>query len=136
MLLCSSFSKTLAPGYRVGWTAPGRFRKEVLRLKMVSSMGNPVLTQMMIADFLQNGGYDQHLRRIRKAYATQIEQMTAAIGRYFPEGTKVTRPAGGMLVWVEFPQSVNALELLVGGIQAFVFALLTALYIKDAVHLH
>jgi DNA-binding transcriptional MocR family regulator len=111
VLLCSSFSKTLAPGYRVGWVAPGRYRNQVLRLKMVTTMGNPVLTQMMIADFLQNGGYDQHLRRIRKAYASQVEMMTQAIDRHFPDGTRVTRPSGGFVVWVEFPKSIDALDL-------------------------
>jgi len=111
VLLCSSFSKTLAPGYRIGWTAPGRFGVSVERLKMVNTMGNPVLTQMMIAEFLQSGGYDHHLRKLRKAYATQVQLMTQAISRNFPEGTKVTRPVGGFVLWVELPLSVDSLEL-------------------------
>jgi DNA-binding transcriptional MocR family regulator len=95
VLLCSSFSKTLAPGHRVGWTAPGRFRELVERLKNISTAGNALLPQMMIAEFLKSGGYDHYLRNIRKAYAQQMQLMSQAIGKYFPEGTKVTRPNEG-----------------------------------------
>ena len=111
VLLCGSVSKTLAPGFRVGWTAPGRFQTQVERLKHSISCASPVLTQLAIAEFLKNGGYDHYVRRIRRAYAQQLQTIGEAIGRYFPEGTKVTRPQGGFLLWVEFPKWVNALEL-------------------------
>jgi DNA-binding transcriptional MocR family regulator len=111
VLLCSSFSKTLAPGHRVGWSAPGRFRERVERLKNISTAGNALLPQMMIAEFLKSGGYDHYLRNIRKAYAQQMQLMSQAIGKYFPEGTKVTRPNGGIVLWVEMPKSVDSLEL-------------------------
>lgn len=111
VLLCSSFSKTLAPGHRVGWTAPGRFRDQVERLKNINTAGNALLPQMMIAEFLKNGGYDHYLRGIRKAFAQQVHITTQAIGKYFPEGTKVTRPTGGIVLWVELPVAVDALDL-------------------------
>ncbi len=111
VLLCSSFSKTLAPGYRVGWTVPGRFTAQVEHLKFMNTVATATLPQMAIAEFLQNGGYDHHLRKIRKAFVTQVQFMTLAISQYFPEGTGVTRPAGGSVLWVELPKSVNALEL-------------------------
>jgi DNA-binding transcriptional MocR family regulator len=111
VLLCSSFSKTLAPGHRVGWTAPGRFRAQVERLKNISTAGNALLPQMMIAEFLKTGGYDHYLRKIRKAFGEQMQVTSQAIGKYFPEGTKVTRPSGGIVLWVEMPAQVNALEL-------------------------
>jgi DNA-binding transcriptional MocR family regulator len=111
VMLCSSFSKTLAPGYRVGWTAPGRFRPQVESLKFTSSMATTSAPQMAIADFLQNGGYDRYLRKLRRALMTQVQQMSSAIGRHFPEGTKVTRPQGGYVLWVELPSSVDSLEL-------------------------
>jgi DNA-binding transcriptional MocR family regulator len=111
VLLCSSFSKDLAPGYRVGWTAPGRFKSQVERLKHSSTIANAILPQLAVAEFLQNGGYDHHLRQLRKAYASQMQRMTQAIGQFFPEGTKVTRPSGGFLLWVELPKSVNSLQL-------------------------
>jgi DNA-binding transcriptional MocR family regulator len=111
VLLCSSFSKTLAPGHRVGWTAPGRFCAQVERLKNISTAGNALLPQMMIAEFLKSGGYDHYLRQIRKAFGQQVQVTSQAIGKYFPQGTKVTRPSGGIVLWVEMPTQVNALEL-------------------------
>ena len=111
VLLCSSFSKTLAPGYRVGWTAPGKFMPQLERLKFMTSMANTTAPQIAIADFLRSGGYDRHLRAIRKNLAAQVQRITHAIAEYFPEGTKVTRPQGGLALWVEFPRWVNSLEL-------------------------
>ena len=111
VLLCDSFTKTLAPGSRVGWTAPGRFLTQVEHLKFISSIGTPTLPQMAIAEFLANGGYDHHLRRLRRFYGEQVPRVTRAVTRYFPEGTKVTRPAGGYVLWVELPRRVNSLEL-------------------------
>ena len=74
-------------------------------------MGNPVLPQMMIAEFLQSGGYDHHLRKLRKAYGTQVQLMSQAISRNFPEDTKVTRPLGGFVLWLELPPRVDSLQL-------------------------
>jgi DNA-binding transcriptional MocR family regulator len=111
VLLCSSFSKTIAPGYRVGWTAPGRFRGQVEHLKTMNTVATATLPQMAVARFLESGGYDRHLRKLRKALATQVQRMILAISQYFPEGTRVTRPAGGFVLWVELPKRVDALEL-------------------------
>lgn len=111
VLLCSSFSKILAPGYRIGWTSPGRFQKEVDRLKLMSTMGTGTLPQLVLAEFLNRGRYDRYLREIRSAYRSQTQLITEAVGKYFPEGTRVTRPAGGVVLWVEMPKAVDALEL-------------------------
>jgi len=111
VLLCGSVSKTLAPGFRVGWCAPGRFWDKVERLKFSNTCSSPVLPQLAVAEFLQNGGYDHFLRRVRKSYAQQMRLMHEAIGRYFPEGTKVTQPKGGLLLWVELPKGINSLDL-------------------------
>lgn len=111
VLLCSSFSKTLAPGYRVGWAAPGRFREKVTRLKRATSIGNAVLPQLMIAEFLESGGYDLQLRKLRKTYIHQIDRMIHTISRFFPEGTRVTRPRGGHVIWVALPGKIDSLEL-------------------------
>ncbi|HEV7823018.1 MAG TPA: PLP-dependent aminotransferase family protein [Burkholderiales bacterium] len=111
VLLCSSFTKTLAPGFRVGWVAPGRYFEQTQMLKFISSVGVSDVLQVTIAAFLENGGYDRLLRKLRKTYSNQVQLVTAAIGRYFPTGTKVTRPTGGYVVWVEMPQEVNALQL-------------------------
>lgn len=111
VLLCSSFSKTIAPGYRIGWIAAGRFQERIERLKMVTNIASPSPTQMAVAEFLANGGYDHHLRAIRKVYAGKVAQMAAAIGRYFPDGTRVSRPRGGFTLWVEMPEGHDAMAL-------------------------
>ena len=111
VLLCSSFCKTLAPGYRVGWIVPGRLRDRVQHLKYVTSVGTATLPQLAIADFLANGGFDHHLRRLRRVYAEQIERVTHAITKYFPKGTRVTRPTGGYVLWVELPEHIDSIEL-------------------------
>ncbi len=111
VLLCSSISKTLAPGYRVGWIAAGRFQKQIEKNKMLANVATPSPTQLAVAEFLANGGYEHHLRSIRRVYARQTAQMADAIGRSFPAGTRVSNPQGGYLLWVEMPEQVNALKL-------------------------
>jgi DNA-binding transcriptional MocR family regulator len=111
VLLCGSVSKTLAPGYRVGWVSPGRYQTQIERLKHALNCACPALPQLAIAEFLKTGGYDHYVRRLRRAYAQQVQWVREAAGKYFPEGTKVTRPQGGFLLWVEFPKGVNSLEL-------------------------
>jgi DNA-binding transcriptional MocR family regulator len=101
---CSSFSKTIAPGYRIGWLAAGRHMRAVLRQKLASTLTTPALTQAALADLLSCGGYDSHLRRIRRTFAENIDRMTRAIARSFPAGTRVSRPEGGFFLWVELPQ--------------------------------
>lgn len=111
VLLCSSFSKTLAPGYRVGWIAPGLFKLQVEHLKSVNTFATATLPQMVVARFLESGGYDRHLRKLRKALASQVQRVSLSISQSFPKGTRVTRPAGGFVLWVELPKSVDSLEL-------------------------
>ncbi|HEY6873385.1 MAG TPA: PLP-dependent aminotransferase family protein [Geobacteraceae bacterium] len=111
VILCSSVSKTLVPGYRIGWVAPGKFQQEIEQLKLMTNVATASPTQLAIAEFLAGGGYDRHLRAIRRIYAKQVALMGEAIGKHFPEGTRVTRPAGGFVVWVEMPERVNALKL-------------------------
>jgi len=111
VMLCDSFTKTLSPGYRVGWVAPGRFKAKVEFLKFVNTAASPSLPQMAIAEFLRNGSFDHHLRKIRRLYASQAQLMSEAVSRYFPPGTKVTRPTGGMCLWVELPPLISALKV-------------------------
>jgi len=111
VLYCSSFSKTLAPGYRVGWIAPGRFGRKVEQLKALFNIASASPTQLAVAEFLTSGGYDHHLRGIRRSYARQTASMREAVGRYFPPGTRVTRPEGGHVLWVELPEGFDSLLL-------------------------
>jgi DNA-binding transcriptional MocR family regulator len=111
VLLCSSFSKTLAPSLRVGWCAPGRYLENVRRLKFTNTISTPVILQKTISDFLRNGGYDHHLRSIRRAYYNQLHLFAQAILKHFPEGTRLSRPQGGFLLWVELPSGIDTLRL-------------------------
>src|SRR5437868_5676791 len=111
VLLCSSFGKTLAPSLRVGWCAPGRYLERVRRLKFTNTLGTPVVLQKTVSDFLRNGGYDHHLRSIRRAYHHQLHLFSQAILRFFPEGTRLSRPEGGFVLWVEMPPGVDTLKL-------------------------
>ena len=111
VIYCASFSKSLSPGLRLGWMAPGRWREQIEYLKYVTSLAAPTLSQLAVADFLQHGGYDRHLRQVRGAYARQVAIMTRAVGKYFPEGARVTQPRGGFVLWVELPEKVDALSL-------------------------
>ncbi|AIE83830.1 PLP-dependent aminotransferase family protein [Fimbriimonas ginsengisoli] len=111
VLLCSSFSKTLAPGYRIGWCIAGRRHADLRRLKYGLNVSAPSLPQLVIAEFLSNGGYDQYLRRARKAYAASVHRMGDAIARVFPAGTRMTQPQGSFVLWVELPSGADATRL-------------------------
>jgi DNA-binding transcriptional MocR family regulator len=107
VLLCGSFSKTLAPGYRVGWMAGGRYHQQVMRRKLVTNLGTAMITQLALAEFLTDGGFEHILRRARKTYREQTLLMGQALAHYFPEGTKASRPSGGFVLWVELPAGVD-----------------------------
>lgn len=111
VLYCSSFSKTLAPGYRVGWIAAGRYQRRIQQLKSLFNIATATPTQLAIAEFLANGGYDHHLRTIRRVYSRQMEKVRDAVARNFPPGTRVTRPEGGFVLWVEMPERIDASRL-------------------------
>lgn len=111
VLLCSSFSKTLAPGHRVGWVTPGRYQDEIEKLKFINTVATPTLPQLTIAEFLKTGGYDHHLRRLRSLFQNQMQRATQAVVQYFPESTRITRPVGGFVLWVELPKGVDAMAL-------------------------
>lgn len=111
VLHSSSFSKCLAPGYRVGWTIAGRYSKDVARLKLIRSLAASAPAQGALADYLAKGGYDKHLRQLRHALATQQSHMIEAVVKHFPKGTRATRPDGGFFLWVELAGSVDAIEL-------------------------
>jgi DNA-binding transcriptional MocR family regulator len=110
-LYCSSFSKTVAPGYRIGWIATGRHMQRVLERKFAFTLCGPALPQAAFADFLSSGGYDNHLRRMRRVFEDNITQMIRTIGKAFPSDTRVTRPAGGFVLWLELPKPLGSRPL-------------------------
>jgi DNA-binding transcriptional MocR family regulator len=111
VLHCSSFSKTLCPGLRVGWAMPGAFKDAVRRIKLNTSITSPTLNQAVVSDFLKTGAYDRHLRRLRNALKNQMSNMTLAVARYFPKDTRITAPQGGLMLWVELNEAVNGLDV-------------------------
>jgi DNA-binding transcriptional MocR family regulator len=111
VLHCGSMSKSLAPGYRVGWLAPGRFFRQVWESKVMTTVSTAAVCQETLLRYLKRGGFEQHLRRLRTALSVRREEMLRALAHDFPPGTRVSRPHGGFVVWVELPKCVNALEL-------------------------
>ena len=111
VLLCSSYSKILSPGYRLGWIAAGRYREKVEKLKLMTTVATPSLSQMVIAEFLESGGYDRHVKRIQSIFSGLADVFRDAIAGYFPEGTRISRPQGGHMLWIELPARVDALKL-------------------------
>ncbi len=111
VMLCSSFSKDISPSLRVGYIAPGRYKSAIEWLKFTLSTATATLPQMAIAEFLASGGYDHQLRRIRREYAANVAYLSQAVTRYFPSGTRITRPAGGFTLWVQLPAQIDSLEL-------------------------
>lgn len=111
VLLCGSFSKTLAPGYRIGWLIPGQFFDRTKSLKSATSGATATLPQLALADYLANGGYDHHLRGLREALKRQVERVRHAVSESFPAETRITRPAGGFVLWAELPLGVDAVSL-------------------------
>jgi DNA-binding transcriptional MocR family regulator len=111
VLWCGSFSKTLAPGYRVGWIAPGKFKEKIIKTKLFHNISSTTLTQEAVGSFLENGRYENHLRKIRNTLHGNSLNFLRTIGESFPDDTKVTRPQGGFILWVELNKNVDAFKL-------------------------
>ena len=117
VLLCSSVSKSLAPGYRVGWCIPGRHLQRVMELKRIHSLSSTHLTHAVIGQFFAHNRWDLHMRQLRKALHTQSLAYIDAIARYFPPDIKVTQPKGGYVLWLEMNRAVQSLALFQAAIE-------------------
>ncbi|MDH4274006.1 MAG: PLP-dependent aminotransferase family protein [Gammaproteobacteria bacterium] len=111
VVYCSSFSKTISPGLRVGWVSGGRFHEKIVYLKYLANFATATPNQQLLAEFLTRQGYDRYLREIRNTYAKQIARLSQAIVQFFPLGTKITQPVGGFILWIEMPRECDALKL-------------------------
>lgn len=107
----SSFSKCLAPGYRLGWVAAGRYAERIRRLKLSTSLATTIPVQIALADYLKQGGYENHLRHLRQALARQEAELVQSVEQHFPAGTRLARPQGGYFLWLELPRQVDTLLL-------------------------
>jgi DNA-binding transcriptional MocR family regulator len=111
VLLCSSFSKTVAPGLRIGWIVPGRYQKDVELIRLSGPMFTPHIPQLALAQFVTNGGYDLHLRKLRGSLREAARKLRETVAASFPADSKVTRPRGGYVLWVELPSRIDSVEL-------------------------
>lgn len=111
VLHVSSFSKCLAPGYRIGWVACGRHAQRIQRQKLSLSLATAIPIQNALSDYLKHGGYEHHLRQLRRRLATQRDELLAGIEQHLPQGTRLTRPDGGYFLWLELPEQVDTLQL-------------------------
>lgn len=111
VLWCGSYSKTLAPGYRVGWVAPGKFKQQIIRTKLFHNISSTPLTQEAVASFLENGRYENHLRKLRSHLHANCLNFLRTISEHFPENTKVTRPQGGFILWLELDPRIDMMVL-------------------------
>lgn len=111
VLVCASYGKTLAPDFRIGWLEAGRFTPQAQQLKFTTTVAEPLSISEAVGIFLRNGGYDAHLRQLRRRYDRQIAMLRALIAESFPAGTRVSQPQAGFILWVEFPAGIDALTL-------------------------
>jgi DNA-binding transcriptional MocR family regulator len=111
VMWCGSVSKTLAPGYRVGWVAVGKYKDKIIRQKFLQTISTPTLYQEVIADFLEHGRYDHHLRTLRNKLYTNCLQFQRAIEDYFPHNTKISQPQGGFMLWLELDKKIDTAKL-------------------------
>ena len=112
VLTCSSFSKTLAPGLRIGWVLPGgRYREKIQNLKAGTTVSTSSLDQHLMAQFIETGSYERHLRRLRATLGQNMIRTAMAVQKHFPEDTRLSVPEGGSLLWVQLPPEMNGLEV-------------------------
>lgn len=111
VLYCSSISKTLAPGYRVGWIAPGKYKDKILKLKLLHSTSSISIVNEAVANFLKSGRYEKHLHQLRKTLHNNYQNYVQTIAESFPVGTKTSRPQGGLSLWVEFDKNIETRKL-------------------------
>ncbi|MCG8452946.1 MAG: PLP-dependent aminotransferase family protein [Spirochaetales bacterium] len=111
VVLCSSFSKTLAPGMRIGWICGGKEHQELRGQNVATNLGPSPLMQAALADYLDGGGYFRHLGALGKALSRQKAQMRDLLAHSLPKGTCLSSPAGGYYLWVELPKEIKALTL-------------------------
>ncbi len=111
VMLCASFSKSLSPSLRIGFVAAGRYRSSIALQKTITSGGTNPVTQHVLAEYLESGAYERHLRKLRRHYERQVASMSEAVIRHFPAETRITAPQGGYVLWVELPEAIDATAL-------------------------
>ncbi len=111
VMICGSFSKTVAPGIRMGWVEAGRWGPQVRRLKAVHAGAQTELLELAMADLLTQPGHESQYRQLRATIAARVDAARGLIAEHFPKGTRVTDPAGGFILWVELPDGIDSMDL-------------------------
>ncbi|HAT1576678.1 TPA: PLP-dependent aminotransferase family protein [Raoultella ornithinolytica] len=111
VIYCSSLSKTLAPGWRIGWIAAGRYHSTVLQARMAGEWAGAPLIEAAASEILASGDYDRHLRQLKLRIAQGMQAIIAQVETSFPPGTRVVAPEAGFLIWVKLPSKIDALEV-------------------------
>jgi len=111
VLTCGSFSKTAAPGYRIGWLLAGQYRDVIMRLKRSYSCSSGLLQQLTLTEFLASGDYDRYLKTLRPVLQQNAQRTSALVAQHFPAGTRTSKPVGGAVLWIELPGNVNSAHL-------------------------
>ncbi|HEF4758659.1 TPA: PLP-dependent aminotransferase family protein [Pseudomonas putida] len=111
VIYCASLNKTLAPGVRLGWISAGKWHDRVEMLKYTQSRGCEALSQRAVSAYMGTPSYERYLRRLRNTLTQQRLQMSAAIMHHFPQGTSVSHPQGGTLLWVKLPHEYSSMAL-------------------------
>lgn len=118
VITCGSFSKTAAPGYRIGWVVTNRYMEEIARLKRAFSCSSGFLQQLTLADFLASGDYVRQLKALRPVLKRNAERMSAMVAEHFPEETRTSKPVGGSVLWLELPGNIDSEKLFDDAIEA------------------
>jgi DNA-binding transcriptional MocR family regulator len=111
VLQCGSLAHYVAPGFNIGWSCAGRWQADVERLKSFTNIAVATLPQVALAEFLESGSFEKHLKRLRVALWRSVEAARQEVLRTFPDGTCVSRPAGGFVLWVQLPEGYDALDV-------------------------
>lgn len=113
VLYLGTLSKTLAPGFRIGWVvAPEDVIRRLVMLKQGADLHTSTFAQMVAYETARGGFLDRHVRTIRAAYRERRDAMQRALVAHFPPGVRWTRPKGGLFLWVTLPQSMDAATVL------------------------
>ncbi|HIQ14495.1 MAG TPA: PLP-dependent aminotransferase family protein [Leucothrix sp.] len=111
VLLCSSLSKALSPGLRIGWAIPGKWLDQVTQLKVSNSMAGATLPALTAARYLEMGIFDRHLRQMRRYYKEQRDYFLYLATEHLPKNIRITHPEGGYVIWIELAKNVDSMML-------------------------
>ncbi len=118
---CSSFSKTVSPGYRIGWIIPGKYMDQVRQVRDMTGIVPSTPAQMAMGEFMRKGEYERHLKPMRQRLSRAMSALYCSIGQYFPEGTCASRPSGSMNLWLRLPEGVDSSELFFKALQQGIY---------------